>query len=122
MNACDDGYIYIPAAFVIMMYVVYLVECWHCRLRAELTERTDAESVAELIRELTDAPPIVWWKAVCYHYVRRSRQVARYRNGDAFTTTQVRDDSMVLRRRTIELNNSNNIAAPWPSRTGEILT
>lgn len=34
VGACDDGYIYIPVAFVLMMYVVYLVECWHCRLRS----------------------------------------------------------------------------------------
>jgi len=34
LGACDDGYIYIPAAFVLMMYIVYLVECWHCRLRS----------------------------------------------------------------------------------------
>ncbi|CAF4856290.1 unnamed protein product [Pieris macdunnoughi] len=32
---------------------------------------------------------IVRWKAICYHYVRRKRQVTRYRNGDAYTTTQV---------------------------------
>ncbi len=38
---------------------------------------------------MREALPIVWWKAVCYHYVRRTRQVTRYRNGDAFTTTQV---------------------------------
>lgn len=29
------------------------------------------------------------WKAVCYHYVRRKRQVVRYRHGDAYTSTQV---------------------------------
>ena len=38
---------------------------------------------------MREAFPIVWWKAMCYHYVRRTRQVTRYRNGDAFTTTQV---------------------------------
>ena len=38
---------------------------------------------------MREALPVVWWKAVCYHYVRRTRQVTRYRNGDAFTTTQV---------------------------------
>jgi hypothetical protein len=27
--------------------------------------------------------------AISYHYVRRTRQVTRYRNGDAYTTTQV---------------------------------
>ena len=26
VSACADGYVYIPAAFVLMMYVVYLVE------------------------------------------------------------------------------------------------
>lgn len=26
---------------------------------------------------------------MCYHYVRRKRQVTRYRNGDAYTSTQV---------------------------------
>ena len=38
---------------------------------------------------LRECVPFVWWKAVCYHYVRRTRQVTRYRNGDAFTSTQV---------------------------------
>ena len=89
VSACDDSYVYIPVAFVLMMYVVYLVECWHCRLRAELDDRVDAGTVYELIRQLTDSTPIVWWRAICYHYVRRTRQVARYRNGDAFSSTQV---------------------------------
>ena len=93
VGACDDGYVYIPAAFVLMMYVVYLVECWHCRLRAELDDRVDAGAVYELIRHLADAAPIVWWRAICYHYVRRTRQVARYRNGDAFSSTQVLRES-----------------------------
>ncbi|KAH9507230.1 hypothetical protein Btru_056678 [Bulinus truncatus] len=35
------------------------------------------------------ALPVIWWKATCYHYVRRTRHVLRYRNGDAFTSTQV---------------------------------
>jgi len=90
VHACDDSYVYIPVAFVLMMYIVYLVECWHCRLRAQLDDRVDARAVYELIRQLTDATPIVWWRAICYHYVRRTRQVARYRNGDAFSSTQVR--------------------------------
>lgn len=29
------------------------------------------------------------WKAVCYHYVRRKRQVTRYRHGEGYTATQV---------------------------------
>lgn len=96
ISACDDSYVYIPVAFVLMMYIVYLVECWHCRLRAELDDRVDASTVYELIRQLTDATPIVWWRAICYHYVRRTRQVARYRNGDAFSSTQVLRNSLLL--------------------------
>lgn len=29
-SLCTSGYIYIPLAFLAMLYVVYLVECWHC--------------------------------------------------------------------------------------------
>lgn len=38
---------------------------------------------------MRETQPVIWWKAVCYHYVRRTRHVTRYRNGDAYTTTQV---------------------------------
>ncbi|XP_063239022.1 transmembrane protein 151B-like [Bacillus rossius redtenbacheri] len=89
MSPCDDGYVYIPVAFMLMLYLVYLVECWHCTARIELGYRVDARSVLEKVRQMREALPIVWWKAVCYHYVRRKRQVTRYRNGDAYTTTQV---------------------------------
>jgi hypothetical protein len=40
---------------------------------------------------MQQATPCIWWKAISYHYVRRTRQVTRYRNGDAYTTTQVSD-------------------------------
>nr|CAD7607879.1 unnamed protein product [Timema genevievae] len=89
MSPCDDGYIYIPVAFMAMLYLVYLVECWHCTARIELSYRVDINSVIERVRQMREALPIVWWKAVCYHYVRRKRQVTRYRNGDSYTTTQV---------------------------------
>ncbi|XP_013405325.1 transmembrane protein 151 homolog [Lingula anatina] len=88
-NPCDDGYVYIPVAFVVMLYLVYLVECWHCHTRLELRGRSDVNTVYEKIQAMREAFPVVWWKSVCYHYVRRTRQVTRYRNGDAFTSTQV---------------------------------
>lgn len=88
-SPCDDGYVYIPVAFVIMLYLVYLVECWHSHTRIELHYKIDANTVYERIQIMREALPVIWWKAVCYHYVRRTRQVTRYRNGDAFTTTQV---------------------------------
>lgn len=87
-SPCSNGYIYIPLAFLVMLYVVYLVECWHCYTRNELQYKVDVDSVAERIQRMQQAMPCVWWKAISYHYVRRTRQVTRYRNGDAYTTTQ----------------------------------
>uniref|UniRef100_A0A3Q3K9P5 Transmembrane protein 151A n=1 Tax=Monopterus albus TaxID=43700 RepID=A0A3Q3K9P5_MONAL len=79
-SPCSSGYVYIPLAFLAMLYVVYLVECWHCNC-----------PMIDLHTEyrLQQATPCIWWKAISYHYVRRTRQVTRYRNGDAYTTTQV---------------------------------
>ncbi|XP_048842375.1 transmembrane protein 151B [Brienomyrus brachyistius] len=88
-SPCSNGYIYIPLAFLVMLYVVYLVECWHCYTRNELQYKVDVSSVCERIQRMRQATPCIWWKAISYHYVRRTRQVTRYRNGDAYTTTQV---------------------------------
>ncbi|KAJ8275371.1 hypothetical protein COCON_G00099960 [Conger conger] len=87
-SPCSNGYIYIPLAFLLMLYVVYLVECWHCYTRSELQYKVDVESVSERVQRMQSATPCIWWKAISYHYVRRTRQVTRYRNGDAYTTTQ----------------------------------
>lgn len=89
-SPCSNGYVYIPLAFLLMLYAVYLVECWHCQARHELQHRVDVTSVRERVGRMQQATPCIWWKAISYHYVRRTRQVTRYRNGDAYTTTQVR--------------------------------
>uniref|UniRef100_A0A8C2GH88 Transmembrane protein 151Ba n=1 Tax=Cyprinus carpio TaxID=7962 RepID=A0A8C2GH88_CYPCA len=88
-SPCSNGYIYIPVAFLVMLYMVYLVECWHCYSRNKLHFKVDLESVAERVQRMQQATPCIWWKAISYHYIRRTRQVTRYRNGDAYTTTQV---------------------------------
>ncbi|KAM4542310.1 transmembrane protein 151B [Odontesthes bonariensis] len=88
-SPCSDGYIYIPLAFLLMLYVVYMVECWHCRARSELQSKADVDSVYERVLRMQQAQPCIWWKAISYHFVQRTRQVTRYRNGDAFTTAQV---------------------------------
>ncbi|XP_076156008.1 transmembrane protein 151B [Alosa pseudoharengus] len=88
-SPCADGYVYIPLAFLLMLYAVYLVECWHCQVRSELQTRANVESVYERVLRMRQARPCIWWKAISYHFVRRTRQVTRYRNGDAYTTTQV---------------------------------
>ncbi|CAB1445097.1 unnamed protein product [Pleuronectes platessa] len=88
-SPCSNGYIYIPLAFLVMLYVVYLVECWHCHTRNELQYKVDVDNVTERVQRMQQATPCIWWKAISYHYIRRTRQVTRYRNGDAYTTTQV---------------------------------
>ncbi|XP_030643584.1 transmembrane protein 151B [Chanos chanos] len=88
-SPCSDGYVYIPLAFLLMLYAVYLMECWHCRARSELQCKANVDSVYERVLRMQQARPCVWWKAISYHFVRRTRQVTRYRNGDAYTTTQV---------------------------------
>ncbi|XP_072407016.1 transmembrane protein 151B-like isoform X1 [Chiloscyllium punctatum] len=88
-SPCSSGYVYIPLAFLMMLYVVYLVECWHCYGKSEMQHKVDVNSVYERVQRLQQATPCIWWKAISYHYIRRTRQVTRYRNGDAYTTTQV---------------------------------
>ncbi|KAM8900358.1 transmembrane protein 151A [Spinachia spinachia] len=88
-SPCSSGYVYIPLAFLAMLYVVYLVECWHCYSKTAMLAHAEFQEVYERVQRLQQATPCIWWKAISYHYVRRTRQVTRYRNGDAYTTTQV---------------------------------
>ncbi|RLU17160.1 hypothetical protein DMN91_011229 [Ooceraea biroi] len=88
-SPCDDGYIYIPVAFMGMLYLVYLVECYHSPIRIDLLHAESQDSVLSKLAQLKMAQPRIWWKAISYHYVRRKRQITRYRNGDNYTTTQV---------------------------------
>nr|XP_020479408.1 transmembrane protein 151A-like isoform X1 [Monopterus albus] len=88
-SPCSSGYVYIPLAFLAMLYVVYLVECWHCFSKTAMLSHAEFQEVYERVQRLQQATPCIWWKAISYHYVRRTRQVTRYRNGDAYTTTQV---------------------------------
>ncbi|CAL4108338.1 unnamed protein product, partial [Meganyctiphanes norvegica] len=89
LSPCEDGYLYIPVAFLAMLYLLYLVECFHCPSRIQLGHMTPAGVVSQRIEAMRSTQPVIWWKAMCYHYVRRTRQITRYRNGDAYTTTQV---------------------------------
>ena len=73
-----------------MLYLVYLVECYHSPIRIDLLHAEGESSVLAKLTQLKLAQPTIWWKAISYHYVRRKRQIIRYRNGDNYTTTQVR--------------------------------
>lgn len=52
--------------------------------------KVDINSVYRKIYDLKESQPVIWWKAICYHYVRRVRQTTRYRNGETLTSSQVR--------------------------------
>jgi len=36
-SPCADSYVYIPVAFLVLLYLVYLVECWHSHTRIEVS-------------------------------------------------------------------------------------
>lgn len=72
-----------------MLYLVYLVECYHSPIRIDLLHAESQDSVLSKLAQLKTARPTIWWRAVSYHYARRKRQITRYRNGDNYITTQV---------------------------------
>ncbi|XP_078714435.1 transmembrane protein 151B-like [Lampetra fluviatilis] len=96
-SPCANGYVYIPLAFLGMLYVVYLFECWHCQTQSQRQYKVDVSGAYERIRRLQEAKPCLWWQAVSYHYVRRTRQVTRYRNGEAYTSTQMYQERVTTR-------------------------
>ncbi|KAL6735055.1 hypothetical protein Aduo_005534 [Ancylostoma duodenale] len=86
---CAQGYNFVPIVFGLMLYIVYVMECWHSRSKLASMKKIRVEDAMQYLKSLRNALPIVWWKSVCYHYVRKTRQVTRYRNGDAVPATQV---------------------------------
>ncbi|KJH49723.1 hypothetical protein DICVIV_04144 [Dictyocaulus viviparus] len=58
-----------------------IILCQSCSIRVE--------DALQYLKSLMNSLPIVWWKCTCYHYMRKTRQVTRYRNGDAVPATQV---------------------------------
>ncbi|KFD52513.1 hypothetical protein M514_06547 [Trichuris suis] len=86
---CDEGYAFIPMAFAAMLYCLYLMECWHYRSRLDQVTKSDVHAVYGYVQRLQAASPVVWWQAVSYHYMRRTRHITRYRNGDAVVANQV---------------------------------
>ncbi|XP_033112248.1 transmembrane protein 151B-like [Anneissia japonica] len=87
-SPCEDGYLYIPIAFLVLLYLVYFVECWYCDVRMALQYREKIGVVYERITQMREAYPVVWWRAISYHYARHTRHVTRYRYGDSYTSTQ----------------------------------
>lgn len=86
---CALGYNFVPIIFGLMLYIVYIMECWHSRSKIIGMKKVRVEDAMDYIAALKDSPPIIWWKSICYHYMRKSRQITRYRNGDAVPATQI---------------------------------
>ena len=82
-------YIYIPFFFTIVFYIIYFLECWYYSTNNYSQEIVSNNVVYEKVRILREALPVIWWKAINYHYVRRTRHVTRYANGEARTRAQV---------------------------------
>lgn len=40
--------------------------------------QVDVSTVYSNVAAMKEAQPVVWWRAVCYHYIRRTRQVTRW--------------------------------------------
>ncbi|XP_075254184.1 uncharacterized protein LOC142345762 [Convolutriloba macropyga] len=85
---CGSSYVYVPVVFVVVLWVLLLIEGYHCELRRQLRVRTSCKKGYDLLDKYKRAYPIIWWRVICYHYAKRSRQTTSYRNGDAYVTTQ----------------------------------
>lgn len=64
---CEAGYLYIPACFLALLYLVYLAECWHSRaqlsLQGHAAHAGQAQTLAEamgFVQQLRSAEPVVW--------------------------------------------------------------
>uniref|UniRef100_A0A0N5ATH1 Transmembrane protein 151B n=1 Tax=Syphacia muris TaxID=451379 RepID=A0A0N5ATH1_9BILA len=87
-SSCAARYNFIPITFGVIMYITYIMECGHDYVKRCKIKKVSCAEADEYIKKVCAATPIVWWKSICYHYVRRTRQITRYRNGEAITSTQ----------------------------------
>ncbi|GMT14368.1 hypothetical protein PFISCL1PPCAC_5665 [Pristionchus fissidentatus] len=86
---CSQGYNLLPVLFSLILYAIYLSECWQSRSKLGMLKELRLSDTGEYLKELRASTPHVWWKAVSYHYARRTRQITRYRNGEALSASQV---------------------------------
>ncbi|XP_071504161.1 uncharacterized protein [Diadema antillarum] len=85
-----------PVAFLVLLYLVYLVECWYSDVRIEIQYKEDVSTVYSRIRRIRNAYPVVWWRAISYHYNRHTRQVTRLETREGLGLTEVEfTDEMV---------------------------
>lgn len=56
-SPCYSGYVYIPLAFLAMLYVVYLVECWHCFSKTAMLAHAEFQVNVTLTFVFPRVPP-----------------------------------------------------------------
>lgn len=57
-----------------------VILCIRKKKQKKRTFKVNRAEADEYIKKVCAATPIVWWKSVCYHYVRRTRQITRLAN------------------------------------------
>ncbi|KAH9400962.1 hypothetical protein TYRP_002544 [Tyrophagus putrescentiae] len=82
-GTCDDGLLFLPLVALVSLYLGYLVECWHSTTRLVLMYRVPCDSVYSVVEQMRQAQPIIWWKAACFHHIRHTRPISRYRSGSS---------------------------------------
>lgn len=85
-SPCSNGYVYIPLAFLLMLYTVYLVECWHCQPRHEEAAAPGGREQRARARGPHAAGHALYLSGRPSSYTTTSThaQVTRCRNGDAY--------------------------------------
>jgi len=96
-KACRQVYVYTVGAFVTVVYLVYLVECWHCR-PVNRGGHVDVQTLRAITEALRQSSPLVWWSAVSYHYTPRRSHVTRLRRGRVQSSTHVYCQRVVTQR------------------------
>lgn len=81
-NFCEEVNISVPLSFLVMLYLVYLVESWHCRLRFALKSSATTREVYRVIGDARSCrSPRLVWRAAGYHYSRKTDYLIKNRGG-----------------------------------------
>lgn len=60
-----------------MSYLTKFQDLRHYRTLLTVLPRMGARQAKDLAAAMKTAKPIVWWKSVSYHYLRKTRRVIR---------------------------------------------
>ncbi|XP_075265618.1 uncharacterized protein LOC142358020 isoform X2 [Convolutriloba macropyga] len=85
---CSAFTSYTSAVCLCLAYMLYVCESYCCPMRRALRDKVGLSKCLGLLRQYSESYPIIWWRAICYHYARRSKQVSSYRNGERVMMTQ----------------------------------